>query len=95
VLEFYKKNCRPQLYKKVRKDIELMSSSYDELQAKASNIKVQFKRFNQTEVSFFQNISGVSSEDGRRKVVFEGNVRWEIRKRGNIWKIIKVYSRSQ
>ena len=94
VLEFYRKNCSPQLFPRVRKDIESMSRSYDELQAEASNINVQFKRINLTEVSFFQRISGMSREDGRRKVVFEGNVRWEMRKRGNIWKIIRVNSSS-
>ena len=94
VLEFYRKNCNPQLFPRVRKDIESMSRSYDKLQAEASNIKVQFKRINLTEVTFFQRISGMSREDGRRKVVFEGNVRWEMRKRGNIWKIVRVNSRS-
>ncbi len=90
VLEFYRKNCSPQLFPRVRKDIETMSRSYDKLKAEASNITVQFKRINLTEVKFFQRISGISREDGRRKVVFEGSVRWEMRKRGNIWKIVRL-----
>jgi hypothetical protein len=64
------------------------------LKSDPQNTSAQFKRINLTEVSFFQRISGISREERRRKVVFEGSVRWEMRKRGNIWKIVRVNSSS-
>ena len=94
LVTFYKETCSSQLYQKIKKDAELISTLYDSLQSVASNINIKFKGINKAEVTFSHIMIGVSKKEKRKQVLFEGTFTWDMEKQGDSWKIVGRSSRS-
>ncbi len=41
-------------------------------------------------VNFWHAIQGVSRQDGQKKTIYYGSKRWEMEKRGKIWKVVDI-----
>jgi serine/threonine protein kinase len=91
--DFYRETCSPELYKKYRKDAELVMSVYDGFQAVASNTTFKFEGLEHVSVSFAGLTTGVRARDGKREVIFEGSYVWEMIHRGSSWQIVKIETR--
>jgi len=89
LLNFYESSCASQCYQDVKKDAELMTNFFSNLQSSASNVLVRFKDSDQAEVSFSNTISG-TNKAGVRQDVIKGVYKWDLRKQGNNWKIIGI-----
>jgi hypothetical protein len=89
LLDFYKNNCSPQCYDDIKKDAELMTTYFDNLQSTASNVEVRFKGESQAEATFLNNISG-TSKAGAKQDILKGVYRWDLEKQGDSWKIIGI-----
>jgi serine/threonine protein kinase len=94
LLTFYKNKCSSQLYNSIEKDAKLISSLYDNLKSVASDINIRFEGVNQAEVTFSHMMTGVSKADGRRQVLFDGTLKWNMEKQGENWKIMDISSQS-
>ncbi len=86
---FYKDSCSPQFYLEIKRDAELITSLFNELQSTASDVSIQYKGTNQAQVSFSHIIHGIS-KDGKKQALFEGVYKWSIEKLGETWKIIAL-----
>lgn len=64
---------------------------FESLQSTASDINIQFKGINQAEISFSNSITGVSKE-GVKRDLFDGQIKWELRRTGDNWKIANIVS---
>lgn len=89
LLDFYRKACVPQLFQRLRKRTESSMSMFESFQSTASDIKTQFKGINQAEISFFNNITGISKK-GLKHEIFNGYVKWRIRRTGDNWRIVNI-----
>ncbi len=91
LLTFYENNCSSQCFLDIKKDAEIITTYFDNLQSSASNIEVRFKDTNRAEVSFYNNISGINKA-GAKQDVIKGVYKWDLEKQGNTWKIIGITS---
>lgn len=90
LLIFYKNTCSSKLYMKIKKDIEMISDLYRNIQSEASNITVRFKEIDQAEVSFSHTITGASKKDSINQVLFEGIFKWDMEKQEGKWEIVDL-----
>lgn len=90
MLSFFQDTCSPDLYQKLKNDIELIMSVYDNFQAVVSNLNIRFKEINQAEASFSIISTAELKKDGRKQVFFEGTYVWDMEKQGERWKIIRI-----
>lgn len=91
LLTFYENNCSPQCFQEIRKDAEIITTYFSNLQSSASNIEIRFKDTNRAEVSFYNTISG-TNKAGARQDVIKGVYKWDLERQGNAWKIIGITS---
>ena len=87
---FYQNRCSATLYQKLREEVELISSQFDNFEAQASDITLRFKENDRMEVRFANITTGVSKKDKSRQVIFEGTYFWELEKKEGRWKIIDI-----
>ncbi len=90
---FYEAACTTEFYEKIKKDVEVIVKSYNQLQSLASDIKIQLEGSTKSTVEFFHIITGVSNRNQIKEVLFEGVYLWEMENRDGVWKIIKIASR--
>jgi tetratricopeptide (TPR) repeat protein len=90
LLSFYQEACSPDVYQKIKSDVELIMSIYGNFRAVASNLNIRFKENNQAEASFSIVSTAVLKEDGRKQVLFEGTYIWDMENQGDRWKIIRL-----
>lgn len=64
---------------------------FESLQSTASDINIQFKGINQAEISFSNTITGVSKK-GVKQDLFDGQIKWDLRRIGENWKIANIFS---
>lgn len=91
LLAFYKKACTQPLYQSLRKRTEMSMRMFESLQATASDINIQFKGINQAEITFSNIITGVSKESVKQEL-FDGQMKWDLRRIGEHWKITNIVS---
>ncbi len=89
LLAFYEKACAPQLFQRLRKRTESSMRMFESFQSTASDIKTQFRGINQAEISFFNNITGIS-KTGLKQEIFNGYVKWRVRRTGDNWRIVNI-----
>jgi tetratricopeptide (TPR) repeat protein len=90
LFSFYQETCSPDLYQKIKNDVELIMSIYSNFRAVASNLNIRFKEINQAEASFSIISTAELKPDGRKQVLFEGTYVWDMEKQGDRWKIIRT-----
>jgi serine/threonine protein kinase len=91
LLSFYEKACTQPLYQSLRKRTEMSMKLFESLQSTASDINIQFKGINQAEISFSNTITGVSTK-GVKQDLFDGQIKWDLRRIGENWKIANIVS---
>lgn len=89
-LSFYQAACSPDLYQKIKKEVELIANIYDNFRAAASNVNIRFRESDQAEASFSIISTGELKEDGRKQVLFEGTYFWDMERQGDSWKIVRI-----
>lgn len=89
-LSFYQAACSPDLYQKIKKEVELIANIYDNFRAAASNVNIRFRESDQAEASFSIISTGELKEDGRKQVLFEGTYIWDMERQGDSWKIVRI-----
>jgi serine/threonine protein kinase len=90
MLSFYQETCSPDLYQKIKSDVGLITSTYVNLQAVASNLSIRFDEINKAEASFSIISTAVLKKDGRKQVLFEGTYVWDMEYQDNLWKITRI-----
>jgi tetratricopeptide (TPR) repeat protein len=91
LMAFYEKTCDPRLSERLRQRTESSMKMFDSFESTASDINIQFKGLAQAEISFNNVITGVSKR-GTKQKVYDGPVRWRVRREANEWKIINIVS---
>jgi len=91
LLSFYQKVCTQPLYQSIRKRTEMSMRLFESLQSTASDINIQFKGIDQAEISFSNTITGVSKE-GVKQDLFDGQIKWDLRRIGENWRITNIVS---
>jgi cytochrome c-type biogenesis protein CcmH/NrfG len=89
LLAFYEKACAPQLFQRLKKRTESSMRMFESFQSTASDIKTQFRGLNQAEISFFNNITGIS-KTGLKQEIFNGYIKWRVRRAGDNWRIVNI-----
>jgi tetratricopeptide (TPR) repeat protein len=91
LMAFYEKACDPRLSEKLRQRTESSMKMFESFESTASDINIQFKGLAQAEISFNNVITGVS-KSGTKQKLYDGPVRWRVRRESNDWKIINIIS---
>jgi serine/threonine protein kinase len=89
LVNFYEKTCVQPLYQKLWKRTEMSMKMFESLQSTASGINIQFKGINQAEITFSQTITGIN-KDSVKQEIFDGQVKWDLRRLGENWKIANI-----
>ncbi len=89
LVNFYEKACAQPLYQKLRKRTEMSMKMFENFHSTASDINIQFKGINQAEINFSHTITGVS-KDNVKQEIFDGQVKWDLRRLGENWKIANI-----
>ncbi len=98
---FFQKNCTAELFQKIKRETELISSQYSELRASTSGVTARVTDFQadqaqgvirkmSAEATFVQILTGIPPEGSGRKALFEGKILWRLEKRGEEWKITEI-----
>lgn len=90
LLEFYEKQCSSHVYEQIKKDIQMILRVYKDLQPEISDINIRFEEMDKAEVTFYCLMTGVSSADGKRQILFDGNQEWIVTKEGEEWLIEEI-----
>lgn len=91
---FYEKTCTRDFFQELKKDAELLSQTFEKLEADASHLKIRLTDKKTAEAVFDHILTGVSKQNRQKQVLFEGQFHWELKKIENTWKISGISSRS-
>jgi tetratricopeptide (TPR) repeat protein/tRNA A-37 threonylcarbamoyl transferase component Bud32 len=91
---FYSGRCTPELFQRIKKDAEVITTAYRDLQVRGSGLEVEvtdsrFDRYAAT-AEFNQVMTGISREKGTRQILFEGRIRWGLVNTGSGWRISEI-----
>jgi len=89
-LVFCEKYMSQTLYPRMKNEYEQMSNMYRDLNSVYSDITIRPIGIHLAEVSFSNIITGIYTVDGRKLVIFEGMVYWNIERLDGSWQITKV-----
>jgi tetratricopeptide (TPR) repeat protein len=91
---FYSQQCTPGFFQKIKKEAEIISAAFQNIQASASGLEVSIKdtKFDnyKAEAAFTQVMTGISREKGTRQILFEGKMRWTLINLGSGWRISEM-----
>ena len=91
---FYSQQCTPELFQRIRKEAEVIASTFQNIQVSASGLEVDLTdvKFDHylSEATFSQVMTGLSREKGTRQVLFEGKVHWSLMNVGSGWRISEM-----
>jgi len=94
LVEFYRIHAVSAFSVQFKHDLEAMIGGYSQIQATAMNIDVDFleKRHPvyKAQATFSHIITGLSTQKGIRKVLFEGESIWKLEKKGMDWIIAEI-----
>lgn len=98
LVDFYEDYCSPELYEKIKRDVEQTVTSYQNLKAHVSDIKMSYEETVGCllmEASFSQILIGNSRETGARHSLFEGSVHWDLKCDAGKWSIQEIVYRTE
>jgi tetratricopeptide (TPR) repeat protein len=90
LVEFYRLNCTPQLYKEISKDAELISSLFENFKPVTSNKNIRWMGRDRAEATFAHRLVGTSKAGGTEQELSDGTMQWNLEKLGTSWKITKI-----
>ncbi len=90
LLGFYERACHPSLFQRIRREVELIDSLYENCEAQVSSVSIRFPEKNKAEVRFANITTGLMKPDKTRRIVFEGTYIWIMERRGDAWLIVNI-----
>lgn len=91
---FFRDHAVPDVYQRLRPDLEMMTSAYLDIQIAISNLKLDFQAARHptyaTRAVFAQVMTGLSAAKGSRMLMFDGRYSWILERRGGEWTITSV-----
>jgi tRNA A-37 threonylcarbamoyl transferase component Bud32/tetratricopeptide (TPR) repeat protein len=80
----------PTLAESQQAEYKMFFNGYDGIKSIISNVSINFSGRSSATVSFSQLLTAVYKKTGQRKIVFEGQKTWQMKKRGRDWKISAI-----
>jgi len=71
-------------------EYKMFFNGYDGIKSIISKVSINFSSRSSATVSFSQLLTAVYKKSGRRKIVFEGQKTWQMKKQGRDWKISAI-----
>jgi len=90
LVEFYRLNCTPQLYKEISRDAELISSLFENFKPVALNKNVRQTGRDLAEATFGHRLVATSKAGKTEQELSDGTMQWNLEKQGASWKIVKI-----
>jgi len=91
---FLQANCLPELYLRIKKDIDVLFSQYRSFEGSAAEISLDFAESGpdrlEADTTFGLSITGRSLSSGTKRTLFEGFYKWRWRKTGERWTIADI-----
>jgi TonB family protein len=92
--EFFRAHALPDLYLRLRPDLETMMSAYRDIQIAVSKLNLDFQMARypvfSTRAIFSQVMTGISVAKGNRGLMFDGRYSWVLERRDGDWVITGV-----
>ncbi|MCX6565616.1 MAG: TonB family protein [Candidatus Aminicenantes bacterium] len=92
--EFFRAHALPEVYLRIRSDLETMMSAYRDIKIAVSKLNLDFQMARYPEFStraiFSQVMTGISVAKGARGLMFDGRYSWTLERRSNDWVITGV-----
>lgn len=93
LVDFYRANCLPALFARIKPDAELILKLYKKVDAAAANISSQVEiageNSHRAQVIFEHIMTGTDSS-GANKIIFEGVFVWSLENKTGIWRITAI-----
>jgi len=92
-LAYLQAHCAPELFRKIKKDIELLFRQYESFEGAASDISLTFASGPgrlEADVNFGLFVTGRAFVTGSKHALFEGIYKWRWRKIGEQWTITDI-----
>jgi hypothetical protein len=80
----------PSLAASLQSEYKLLFNNYDGIKSGISRTAVSFASRSSASAAYSQLLTAVYRKDGQRKIVFEGQKIWELRRPAKEWKIVAV-----
>ncbi len=80
----------PVLADSLQAEYKLLFNGYDGIRSMVSKVALTFSSRSSATASFSQLLTAVYKKTGQRKIVFEGQKTWHLRRQGRDWKISAV-----
>ena len=71
-------------------EYKLLFNGYDGIKSNISRVSLSFSSRSSATAAYSQLLTAVYKKTGQRKIVFEGQKRWQLRRQGKAWKISAV-----
>ena len=80
----------PALADSLQPEYKLLFNGYDGIKSNISRVSLSFSSRSSATAAYSQLLTAVYKKTGQRKIVFEGQKRWQLRRQGKAWKISAV-----
>ena len=80
----------PALANSLQPEYKLLFNGYDGIKSNISRVSLSFSSRSSATAAYSQLLTAVYKKTGQRKIVFEGQKRWQLRRQGKAWKISAV-----
>jgi len=80
----------PALADSLQTEYKLLFNGYDGIKSNISKVSISFSSRSSVTASYSQLLTAVYKKTGQRKIVFEGQKTWQLRRLGKDWKISAV-----
>lgn len=91
---FLQANCLPELYLRIKKDIDVLFIQYRSFEGSAAEISLDFVESGpdrlEADTTFGLSVTGQSLSSGAKRTLFEGYYKWRWRKTGERWTIADI-----
>ncbi|CAN5777743.1 hypothetical protein BH23GEM9_BH23GEM9_25990 [soil metagenome] len=89
-LELLLRDVAPELHEDLRRQFEEMHSTARNIASVITNTRVEFENEHSAAVSFRARITAVRRRDNRAVTIYDGDVVWELQRRGQQWLIVSA-----
>ena len=80
----------PALADSLKAEYKLLFNGYDDIKSNISRVSLTFSSRSSATAAYSQLLTAVYKKTGQRKIVFEGQKTWQLRRHGKDWKISAV-----
>jgi len=92
--EFFRTHSQPEVYQRLRADLDMMMRAYRDIQIAISKLTLDFQSTRHplytTRAVFAQVMTGIAPAKGTRNLMFDGRYSWMLERRDGDWVITSV-----